>query len=86
MLRLRRLLDAIPEGYSTGRYGEEKFGITKSVFSEGRSVKIFAESLSGNDFISLNVYFTNVGPILKPCEMAEEKALGFLEKVTVRRN
>ena len=54
------------------------YGLTKSVFNEGRSFKVYAEELGGSDFISLNYYCTGSGQLLKPCEMPPEKVTAFL--------
>lgn len=47
-------------------------------FNNGKSFKIYAEELGGNDFISLNYYITKTSEKLKPCEMPEEKVIYFL--------
>lgn len=78
---LEDLLGRIPAGYSTALYRSRKYGVTKTEHNNGRSVKIFAESLSGEDFVSLNAYFTISGIALRPCEMPEEKVIDFLENV-----
>ena len=49
-------IEKIPEGYSEGIYNNRKYGITKTIFNNGNSFKIYGEELSGNDFISLNYY------------------------------
>ena len=81
MTSLHKDISRVPLGYSKGMYKGQLFGISKSEFNGGRSIKIFAESLSGNDFISLNYYMTSKGEILKPCEMSEQKVTDFLCKV-----
>lgn len=81
MTSLHKDISRVPLGYSKGMYKGQLFGISKSEFNDGRSIKIFAESLSGNDFISLNYYVTSKGEILKPCEMPEQKVIDFLCKV-----
>ena len=71
-------ISKIPLGYSKGMYHGEIYGISKSEFNKGKSIKIFAESLAGNNFISLNYYMTSNGEVLKPCEMPEQKVRDFL--------
>lgn len=83
---LQLLLDRIPTGYSIGLFNGKKYGITKTEHNDGRSVKVFAESLSDEDFISLNAYFTRSVTVLKPCEMPEEKVIGFLQDVRSEPN
>jgi hypothetical protein len=39
---------------------------------------LYAEELGGNDSVSANVYLSSTGPILKACEMPEEKVIAFL--------
>lgn len=79
--RYREWIDQIPEGYSEGIFRERKYGISRQLFNEGKSQKIFAEELGGNDFISLNYYQTSEKELLKPCEMPEQKVLTFLREV-----
>lgn len=71
----------LQEGYSVGLYKGEKYSIVKKTLNEGKSFKVFAEQLGGNDFISLNYYITSAKEWLKPCEMPEEKVIDFLMQV-----
>lgn len=68
----------IPEGYSESLYQGEKFGVTRHTYNQGKSFKIFAHSLSGNNFISLNYYQLKAKNLLKPCEMPASKVIDFL--------
>lgn len=74
-------LNKIKEGYSEGIYNGKKYGITKSIFNNGKSFKVYAEELGGTDFISLNYYITEKKNLLKPCEMPEQKVIHFLKNV-----
>ena len=74
-------INRIPLGYSVGIYKDKKYGITKSIFNNGKSIKVYAEELGGNDFISLNYYITDKKEWLKPCEMPEQKVIDFLKGV-----
>jgi len=76
-------IDLIAEGYSEGLYDGKKFGIVKSVFNNGKSSKVYAKELGGNNFISLNYYITKNNYTLKPCEMSDEKVINFLRHVTL---
>jgi peptide-methionine (S)-S-oxide reductase len=80
---LKTLIDKIGKGYSEGIFDDKKYGITKTVFNNGNSLKIYAEELGGNDFISLNYYITKSKGLLKPCEMSEQKVIDFLQNVTL---
>ncbi|MEO5941807.1 MAG: hypothetical protein ABIP30_10525 [Ferruginibacter sp.] len=75
------LLNKITEGYSEGTYQHKKYSITKTIFNNGKSIKIYAKELQGNDFISLNYYITSQSELLKPCEMSETKVIDFLKGV-----
>ncbi|MGB3247309.1 MAG: hypothetical protein WBB25_22470 [Sulfitobacter sp.] len=72
------LLNAIPEGSSTGRAGGKSYVATRSVFNGGRSSKLVAEERGGPDYISLNFYDLARGPQLFPCEMPAAKVVDFL--------
>lgn len=74
----------LPNGYSEGIYQNKKYGITKAIFNNGKSFKIYAEELGGTDFISLNYYLTSAQKLLKPCEMPEQKVIDFLKKVKLK--
>lgn len=72
------LLAAIPEGFSKASYGGRTYGISKTQHNGGRSIKLYAAELGGNDFVSLNFYRTQQRDWLKPCEMPTAKVLDFL--------
>ncbi|WP_442488886.1 hypothetical protein [Halomonas litopenaei] len=78
MDRLRMLLERLPEGYSEVSYRGRRYAMTRRTFNRGRSLKVFARELGGNDVVSLNGYLTARGWQLKPCEMSEHKVLDFL--------
>jgi hypothetical protein len=72
-------LTAWPQGYFTARYDNRRYGVSRSVHADGRSMKLFAEELGGNDRISLNIYRPPSGdPALKPCEMPVDKVTAFV--------
>ncbi len=83
---LKGLIDNIIEGYLEGIYNDRKYGITKTTFNNGKSIKLYAEELGGNDFISLNYYITKNKDLLKPCEMPEQKVIHFLQNVVLIEN
>lgn len=76
-------IEKIPEGYSKGSYQDSTYGITKTIFNDGNSFKIYGEELGGTDFISLNCYITKEKDLIKPCEMAEQKVVHFLENIVI---
>ena len=74
-----RTLSAWPEGYFTAAYNGRRYGITRSVHANGRSIKLWAEQLGGADRISLNIYAPPSGDLaLKPCEMPIDKVTAFV--------
>lgn len=71
-------IKAIPLGYSRVLFQNRKYAVTRADFNNGKSIKVYAEELGGNDFISFNFYITKHLENLKPCEMPEEKVIKFI--------
>lgn len=80
---IKSKIEAIPLGYSEVIYRNKKYGLTRTDFNQGLSIKIFAEELGGNDIISLNFYVTKTSDSLRPCEMPLQKVIDFLNGYTV---
>jgi len=78
---IKERIQMVPLGYSEVIFQQRKYGVTRTDFNNGNSIKLFAEELGGNDFISLNYYITSQEGILKPCEMPEQKVIEFLNKM-----
>jgi peptide-methionine (S)-S-oxide reductase len=78
-MTLLQRIQQLPLGYAEVWYENVKYGVTKSVFNQGKSFKVYAEELGGTNFISLNYYCTSQQEILKPCEMPAQKVIHFLE-------
>ena len=57
--------------------------LLKTIFNNGKSIKLYAKELGGNNFISLNYYITKEKELLKPCEMPTDKVVHFLKNVTL---
>ena len=74
----RTALEAIPEGYSEGIFDGRRYRVEKSSLAGGKSVKLVAWELGGNDYISLNHYRLARGDRLYPCEMPEAKVRAFV--------
>ena len=83
MISLDSLIAKIPEGYSHGMFYNIKYGITKQTFNDGKSFKIYGKDLKGTDFISLNYYICKDKTYIKPCEMSQNKVIGFLKEVKI---
>ncbi|MCK0191016.1 peptide methionine sulfoxide reductase [Arenibacter sp. F20364] len=71
-------IKAIPLGYSSVLFRNKKYALTRTDFNKGKSIKIYAEELGGNDFISFNFYHSEKVEKLNPCEMTAEKVIDFL--------
>ena len=80
---LGMLIDALPDGWSEVTYGGHRYGLTKITHAGGRSSSVYADQLAGSDVISANVYRTDAGDVLKPCEMPAAKVLDFLRAAYV---
>ena len=73
-----------PEGGYGGTYEGRRYRITKTLMATGRSQKLEAEELGGNDYISFNLYrLADGSALLKPCEMPEEKVVAFVLGVVI---
>ncbi len=73
----------LPIGYSEVIYKNKKYGLTRTDFNKGKSIKIYAKELGGKNFISLNYYITNKKDLLKPCEMSDHKVIHFLKNLEI---
>ncbi|MFK7749882.1 MAG: peptide methionine sulfoxide reductase [Kordia sp.] len=78
-MKMLKKIQQLPLGYSEVLYENTRYSVTKSEFNQGKSYKVYASKLGGNNFISLNYYCTSTREILKPCEMPEQKVIHFLE-------
>ena len=71
--------DRLPQGGYGGTFAGRRYRVTKTVMATGRSQKLEAEELGGNDYISFNLYRLASGEsLLKPCEMETEKVIDFV--------
>ena len=77
-IELKEKIQQLPLGYTKAIYQGKSYGVTRVDFNKGKSIKVYAEELGGNDFISLNYYSTKTADIVKPCEMQMEKIIHFL--------
>jgi hypothetical protein len=59
-------------------YREKRYLLSKETHLGGKLIKLYAKALGGKDFISLNYYPKTKKPLLKPCEMPEEKVIEFV--------
>jgi len=70
--------DALPDGTFRGKVAARRYFVTKTAQVGGASQKLVAEELGGTDYISLNLYRTAKGVLLRPCEMPEAKVVAFV--------
>jgi len=80
------ILKTFPNGYSDVWYLGSRYGVNKTIYNNGNSIKLYAEELGGKNFISLNYYITKNSELLKPCEMSTDKILHFLEHFQIIKN
>lgn len=71
-------LDQLSEGHQEGDFGGRRWGATVRRSKDGRRVWLFAEELGGREIVSFNLYRTNSGSVLKPCEMSSGKVVEFV--------
>ena len=83
-MNILSFIHKLPLGYSEVWYQKKKFGVTRTDFNAGKSIKVFAEEIGGTHFVSFNYYRTLKGELLKPCEMPEQRVLHFLKHYEFR--
>lgn len=69
---------ALPTGVFRGQTGNGRYVVSKTLFNAGKSIKLVAEELGGDDYISLNFYRLHKGARLYPCEMSAQKVSDFI--------
>jgi len=75
---IKKRIEDLPIGFSEVFYKNKRYGVTKTEFICGKSIKVFAEELGGTNFISLNYYVTRNKQTFLPCEMPKSKVIHFL--------
>jgi hypothetical protein len=70
-------------GTHTGVCHGKRYVVSKSAFNNGKSWKLVAEELGGQDYISLNLYELKSGARLYPCEMSTDKVIEFVCGLTL---
>jgi hypothetical protein len=71
-------IHALNDGAYDVSYENKRYLLRKETLLEGKLIKLYAEELGGNNFISLNYYPHIKNGLLKPCEMPEEKVKAFV--------
>ena len=62
-------------------YKDKRYLLSKQTLLNSKLIKLYAEELGGNDFISLNYYSEINDGLLKPCEMPKEKVIEFVKEL-----
>lgn len=70
--------DALPIGTFRAKTPNGRYVVSKTAQIGGRSWKLVAEELGSGDYVSLNLYRTAKGALLRPCEMPEAKVIDFV--------
>jgi len=78
----KRLISLTDGAYDVS-YQNKKYLLRKNTELQGKLIKLYAEELGGNDFISLNYYPNIKEGLLKPCEMPKQKVINFVLKLEV---
>ena len=71
-------LSALADGSYDVFYNNRRYLLRKETHLGRKLIKLYAEELGGNDFISLNFYPKLQGGLLKPCEMPQQKVIDFI--------
>ena len=76
-------LHTLRDGAYDVLFEEQRYLLRKETQLEGKLIKLYAEELGGNNFISLNYYPYIKDGLLKPCEMPEEKVIRFVLELRI---
>ena len=69
---------ALENGSYDVLYHDKRYLLSKQTQLNGKLIKLYAEELGDNNFISLN-YYPNIGDgLLRPCEMPDKKVIDFV--------
>jgi len=74
---------SLDDGAYDVNYKKQRYLLRKKTELKGKLVKLYAEELGGNDFISLNYYPQIKNGLLRPCEMPKEKVIEFIVKLKI---
>lgn len=75
---LDALVARVPVGWSLQRIDGRAWGISRVERADGRASTIDGEELGGAGRMSANVWRTEAGTLLRPCEMPAEQVLEVL--------
>jgi hypothetical protein len=75
---------ALPVGTFYGVSAGKRYVVSRIPFAQHKAWKLVAEELGGTDYISLNLYLPRSGPLVRPCEMPEQKVIDFVLGLSVQ--
>jgi len=75
-------IQSLNDGAYDVTYENKRYLLRKETLLKGKLIKLYAEELGGNNFISLNYYPHIKNGLLKPCEMPQEKVKAFILGLT----
>ena len=76
-------LSELKDGSYDVLYKEKRYLLSKKTQLSGKLIKLYAQELGDNNFISLNYYPNIDDGLLKPCEMPQEKVIDFVLNITM---
>jgi len=71
-------IKSLTDGSFDVTFNQKRYLLSKETHLNKKLIKLYAQELGGNDFISLNYYPNIKGGLLKPCEMPQEKVIDFI--------
>ncbi len=77
-------LQTLKDGANDVIFEDKRYLLRKETNLGGKLIKLYAEELGGNDFISLNYYPNIKDGLLKPCEMPKDKVIKFVLELHLR--
>jgi len=76
-------IKSLENGAYDVNFHNKRYLLRKETQLNGKLIKLYAQELGGNDFISLNYYPQIKNGLLKPCEMPEEKVIRFVLELCI---
>ena len=74
---------ALPAGSFEALWQGRAYRAIRQPVAGARGWKLQAWERAGGDYISLNLYHLDKGPVLRPCEMSADKVEAFVKELQV---
>lgn len=68
----------LPHGWTRVTIAGRPWGVTRTDHAAGRSSTFTADELGGPGYLSANIWRTEAGLVIRPCEVPMESVTGFL--------